>query len=273
MRKTNSTLTADKVREYFTYDSETGQFFWKVSPSRSRKVGSTVQCRAKYDFVFFEKNKVSLTLLAWLHFYGSAPLGKIGFLDGNPKNLRIENLQDFPCRGAPVENPNAEQLRNLYTYDSSTGRFSRKVKTYLSTKLGEVLGSNSGKGYLIGQAYKQMRFLGKLYPYHRLAWLYVTGSWPPKGIQIDHINQDKQDNRFCNFRLATNSENLQNRGLSKSNKTGYKGVYFSTSRPKPWSADITVGGRKIYLGCFNEKEEAVHARRTAEVAHYPFRPK
>jgi hypothetical protein len=49
---------------------------------------------------------------------------------------------------------------------------------------------------------------GKSYSAHRLAWFYVTGTFPKK--QIDHINRNRSDNRYENLREATNSQNKAN---------------------------------------------------------------
>jgi HNH endonuclease len=48
-----------------------------------------------------------------------------------------------------------------------------------------------------------------MYRAGRLAWLYMTGEWPKN--QIDHINRDKADNRFCNLRDVTQTENMRNK--------------------------------------------------------------
>ncbi len=49
----------------------------------------------------------------------------------------------------------------------------------------------------------------RLYQAGRLAWLYMTGEWPKN--QIDHINRDRLDDRFCNLRAVTHTENMHNK--------------------------------------------------------------
>jgi hypothetical protein len=63
---------------------------------------------------------------------------------------------------------------------------------------------------------------GKTYQAHRLAFLYMTGKFPPD--EVDHINHEPSDNRFVNLRQVTRLENLRNQSLSKNNKSGFTGV-------------------------------------------------
>ena len=76
-----------------------------------------------------------------------------------------------------------------------------------------------------------------------------------KGQIVDHINGNTLDNRLCNLRLATAAENNRNSKISKSNKSGYKGIYYNKLFKK-YIAQITVNYKGIYLGAFKTKEEA-----------------
>ena len=88
----------------------------------------------------------------------------------------------------------------------------------------------------------------------------------PINLHIDHINGDKLDNRKCNLRVATVSENRQNQLVNyKNNKSGQIGVYFATSHRGTkwekyyWKVDIScsnVGNiKKTYQ--LHEKDEAI----------------
>jgi len=88
---------------------------------------------------------------------------------------------------------------------------------------------------------------------HRLAWLYVTGSFPKH--QIDHINMVKSDNSFLNLREATRSENGANRKKYSNNTSGYKGVSRNTPNGR-WKARIRKNGAGIHLGLFDTAKEA-----------------
>jgi HNH endonuclease/AP2 domain len=83
-------------------------------------------------------------------------------------------------------------------------------------------------------------------------WLYVNGKWPEK--QVDHINGNPLDNRFCNLRevdLRTNVENL--RHARSDNRLGIQGVRKRSNR---FEARIQVNGKAIHLGHFDSAKEA-----------------
>lgn len=81
----------------------------------------------------------------------------------------------------------------------------------------------------------------------------------PKGkLEVDHIDGNGLDNRRKNIRLCTHQQNEFNQQLSKRNKSGYKGVYFSKDHRK-WRAQITVNNCVKFLGFFITPEEASYA--------------
>lgn len=92
----------------------------------------------------------------------------------------------------------------------------------------------------------------KMYKVHRLIWFWMTGSFPPKGMEIDHINRNKSDNRWCNLRLVTRAQNGWNR--MPTGKDGIKGV--RKFRGKKWMATICIGGIHRHLGTLETSEEA-----------------
>jgi len=94
-----------------------------------------------------------------------------------------------------------ERLMELVSYDPSTGLFTSKVSRP-PCKIGKVLGSKQAAGYV------EFRLDYKSYLAHRLAWFYIHGDWPVG--EIDHINQDRTDNRISNLRDVTRSENNRN---------------------------------------------------------------
>jgi hypothetical protein len=81
----------------------------------------------------------------------------------------------------------------------------------------------------------------------------------PEGMATDHINGDGLDNRRENLRLATNSENNQNR-INKRRRctSNFKGVYWH-NETKKWSSGIRLAGKQIYLGEFISEIQAALA--------------
>lgn len=78
------------------------------------------------------------------------------------------------------------------------------------------------------------------------------------GLQTDHINKNKLDNRKFNLRSVTHQGNSINRPLIKSNRSGYTGVSWDKS-VKKWASYIYRNYKKRHLGYFINKEDAVIA--------------
>jgi hypothetical protein len=105
--------------------------------------------------------------------------------------------------------------------------------------------------------YTVIRICGRGYKAHRLAWLYVYGTWPT--LQIDHIDEGKRNNALANLREATPSENLQN--ISHGNTgsaSGLRGVSWFSQYGK-WKACFQLAGRKFFVGHFDDKHAAYAA--------------
>lgn len=79
---------------------------------------------------------------------------------------------------------------------------------------------------------------------------------------VDHINGDTFDNRKENLRLVTRQQNSMNRGASRNNTSGRRGVTYHRSKQK-WQAQIQYEGRNRYLGLFETVDEASRAYRAA----------
>lgn len=104
-------------------------------------------------------------------------------------------------------------------------------------------------------------------------WMHRVLLNAPPGLLVDHINGYGLDNRTCNLRLATPSQNGFNSALAKDNTSGVKGVCWEKRRHK-WRAVIVVNGRQTHLGNFATLDEARLAREAAaERMHGEFRCK
>ncbi len=73
----------------------------------------------------------------------------------------------------------------------------------------------------------------------------------------DHINGDGLDNRRCNLRKATSSQNMMNQRKQTGTSSKYKGVYLF-KQPSKWMAKIQFNKKTYYLGYFlNEMDAAI----------------
>ena len=145
-----------------------------------------------------------------------------------------------------------KRLKKLLDYCPEAGIFRWITKPNRNIKIGVIAGSNS-HGYI------SIRIDGRNHLAHRLAFLYLTGAIP---IQVDHINHIRNDNRWINLRPANYQINGKNLSINRRNKTGVTGVYQDERRGN-WYAHIGHNGTTKYLGRFNEKQDAINARKKA----------
>jgi HNH endonuclease len=99
----------------------------------------------------------------------------------------------------------------------------------------------------------------------------LTGAKP--GAETDHINGDRLDNRDCNLRTATRSQNSINRPIQANNKSGVVGVSRHNGTGK-WTVRIHIEKKAKYLGIFSSLEDATSVRLLAEEKYYGnFKPR
>jgi len=89
----------------------------------------------------------------------------------------------------------------------------------------------------------------------------------PKGMCVDHKNGNPLDNRRCNLRICTRSQNSCNKGKPKSNTSGYKGVTWQT-REQKYYCKLMVNKRVIPLGYFTCPVEAAKAYNEAALKYH-----
>lgn len=128
-------------------------------------------------------------------------------------------------------------------------------------------------GYLYTQIYCGKKYWitcldWKQYPVHRIVWAIANNSIPPVDMEIDHVNGNGLDNSPANLRLVTRGQNCRNlqRGR-KDSKTGILGVCWN-KKDKKWVAQIGVNRKMLFLGNFNAIEDAVAARKAAELEYW-----
>lgn len=156
-----------------------------------------------------------------------------------------------------------ERIRELLFYEEETGKFFYKIPKGRMLA-GDPAGASRKNGYVI------IIIDGKSRQAHRLAWLYVYGKWPD-GV-IDHINGNPGDNRIVNLRDVSQSENQQNRhSIDPRNRVGCMGVTWDSEKQR-WRSRIILKGKYISLGRHKTAEEAIAARKAAELIYYPTKP-
>ena len=173
--------------------------------------------------------------------------------------------------------PSPELLRKLLRYDPETGElFWRERDDSIFSDGGHGgrcgaacrwNGKWAGKqalSYVNKNGYKVGGIMGGVYKSHRVIWAIIHGAWPIR--QIDHINGCKYDNRVENLRVVDHQENMKNQPLRSTNTSGVSGVGWNR-RTKKWCANISSGGVQNYLGEFQDKGDAIAARKEAEVEY------
>jgi hypothetical protein len=93
------------------------------------------------------------------------------------------------------------RVRHLLTYDPDTGVLAWRIRRK-KCRVGAPAGSLTHEGYV------RVDLSGTTLQGHRIAWMITTGEMPPS--RIDHINGNRADNRWCNLRAATATQNATN---------------------------------------------------------------
>ena len=155
-----------------------------------------------------------------------------------------------------------ERVKELFDYDPETGVLiwiKKSAPQANSVKIGMVAGFISKIS-----GYRTICYNHKTYQASRIIFLYMTGKFPENCI--DHINGIKTDNRWVNLRDVTVTENDRNKRINKNNTSGTTGVYFRKAR-NTWFAAICHESKLITIKSFKNKEDAIKARKKAEVMY------
>jgi HNH endonuclease len=146
----------------------------------------------------------------------------------------------------------AEYVRSILHYNPETGFFVWQKRTDVPPEWNtQYAGVKAGRTNKCG--YNDICINYKRYRAPRLAWLYMTGEWPPR--IIDHRDLNKSNDKWENLRASTMPQNLANISKPRHNTSGFKGVSWDKSKRK-WKASIKVGRQTIHLGRFDDIHEA-----------------
>lgn len=150
-----------------------------------------------------------------------------------------------------------QKLLAAFDYDVRTGKLTNKQSRGRAKK-----GSEAGS---VSAGYRRIKFEGRLYLGHVLIWIMKFGA-VPDGLEIDHVNGIRFDNRLENMRLVSRAVNAKNKKRYRNNASGYSGVVFNKSVAK-WEARIDSSKKREYLGVFDNFDDALSARLLAEKRH------
>lgn len=138
------------------------------------------------------------------------------------------------------------EIEDALTYNPLTGAFywnecSKPYKKHGQKEAGSV--ARNGYRYI---AFNKRKYLA-----HRLAFLFMTGSMPPKKSDVDHVNGCRSDNRFSNLRICSRSENLANSNFSSGGMP--RGVQRNGSG---FMARLRCKNETHYLGTYKNPDDA-----------------
>lgn len=148
--------------------------------------------------------------------------------------------------------PSTKELRNIFNYVD--GFLYWKIKPAACVAVGDLAGTEKG-----ANGYVRVKYKKSIYLAHRIIWIW-HGNNLNEGLEIDHINKNKKDNRIENLRQVTRAKNLEN-------KNGKMICYCpSVKSKKKWKAYTKQNStaQQIHLGYYETKEKALEALKNNE---------
>lgn len=147
-----------------------------------------------------------------------------------------------------------DEAKKLFNYKDGKLYWARDVNK--AVKAGALAG-----GFDPTVGYWRIKYKYIFYYRHRLIYLLHHGYFPENFI--DHINQNKVDDRIENLREVSAQCNQRNCGNPINNKSGVKGVCWHKNL-KIWQANVRVNDKGKWLGNYKDFDEAVLARYAGE---------
>jgi hypothetical protein len=155
--------------------------------------------------------------------------------------------------------PDVEYLNECFEYNETTGILIRKTRPFNHFKTTRTANHINSRdvgtiaGVLTSSGYFRSRVGGSKYMNHRIIWKMMTGNDPE--FEIDHINNVRHDNRWCNLREANSEQNARNCVKSEINTSGFKGVHWNENESR-WTCQLGFKNKRINCGHFKTKELA-----------------
>ena len=166
--------------------------------------------------------------------------------------------------------PDMQMLHELLSYNPLTGELTWKYKTMKhcasEREMNRWNGRHGGKdvrGKPNSNGYYTITIDSISYLQHRIIWKMVYGTEPPF---IDHEDGITANNKLINLKAATRRENNVNAKKRKDNSSNVTGVSYHKIKQK-WTAYINDNGKRINLGDFLDINDAIAARKLAEIQY------
>ena len=118
------------------------------------------------------------------------------------------------------------------------------------TKKKTIIGKKAG--HINKRGYHQITVNKKIYSLHRVIFFMFYGYFPDC---VDHIDNDKNNNKIDNLRAATLTQNQYNKPISPKNTSGHKNVYLNKTTNK-WFVRMRINGKDKSFGSYFNKEIA-----------------
>ena len=229
MTKSNSTLTAERLRELLYYDPETGVFTRLISISNS-PVGRVAGTQTHNGYKKISVNgKIYFShRLAWLYVHGVWPKEQIDHIDGDRLNNRLGNLREATA---------AQNSQNLHDArsDNKAGLIGAHRNNQKNCWFSQIKDGNKN------------RYLGS----------YATAQDAHNAYLIakSELHEFSQLHRPCGEIY-----------LPRIRSSEFDGVYWC-KRSNRWLASIKVLGRTKHIGYFLDELEAHQAVLSYQLAH------
>ena len=146
--------------------------------------------------------------------------------------------------------PPFEEVQKAFNYNPDTG-----IITHAYRKCGKAL-AGSNAGFVAAKGYLLLTHNYVTYRCNRIAWLLGNGEDPGNFI-VEHQNRNKADNRLCNLRLATDTQNKHN--------VVHRGWTLNNGK---FRVRIRFEGRSVAVGAFSTAAEAEEAYRQAKLQYH-----
>lgn len=246
-----------KWEELFFYDESSPTCLRWITTHRKgrgghpvKRVNNGVAGNLKRDnsvVVTYDKWPYPVKNIVWELHNGPVPDGKeLMYVDGDISNVKIENL--YLPETVEKNHRYDKFLGNYFAYDESSPSCLRWIKkSHISSnmKVGDVAGSFDEL-----DGYWKLHALSDHMKVHKVVWALHNDFVDQTGLQIDHIDGVRSNNRIENLRLVQPSLNARNQGLQKNSKTGVNGVVLGLVKTKignyteRYTATVYIDGKK-----------------------------